>query len=126
MAKVLRRRLQTQRQFGCPKTVLACCRIFGAVLDIPHKLSAKHQLILRAIDVAHFLVVDQNQMIAAFTSSKVAVLSHFDCAFGSHDKQSSITKRRYRVGREPVYAKVAANFAVSILASQHGVSKILK
>jgi len=88
----------------------------------PTKLRAERQVHLAAIHVCSFLLVHQEQVIAARPPRDVGILPQFDVPFGSQYEQAPIAPGTQAGGGEPIHADVAE----TAIAVQHHVAEILK
>ncbi|EGE55414.1 hypothetical protein RHECNPAF_930061 [Rhizobium etli CNPAF512] len=109
-------RLGFERKAADFEDVILRHRRLRAVADVGGESIEIIEFLAAAIDMGHFLAVDEEEVILARPAGNVDVFAQLDITLGTEDGQASIAPGRQRLRCEPVDADVACR---SVGAQQH-------
>lgn len=115
-------RLGFERKTADFKNVILRHRRLRAVADVGGESVEVFEFFAAAIDMGHFLAVDQEEVILARPAGDIDIFAQFDVAFGAENGQAAVAPGRQRLRREPVDTDITRR----LVGTQKHLAEILE
>src|SRR4051812_42008696 len=111
-----------EHQLGGEKTMFLRHRGVGTIDHVRDERGTVRQGHVLAVDVARFLLIDDEQVTLAWLACDVDVLADLDEPIGAENRQPSVAPRRETAWRKPVDADITR----TLIAAKRDIAKVLE